>query len=421
MENTTAVQPGTVALDPPSTVLNPQTVNTTSGAGKPALGAADKPQSIESVLDAELARLKADDAKAAEKDAAKPEAKADGKDAKPDAKAEKTDDKGAKIEDKPQTQQRARNEDGKFAKAEKQEGEQPINADAKAQKGAPDEAATGQEGSERDRQSEGRQHYDPPARFLPKEKELWANVPNTVKAAIDRVSREHEQEITQFRQSHEEWTKLDKFQQMAKQHNTTISDALERYTRIDGMLAQNPVAAIREILAMQGVTPEQYAQHVLQNPDVHRAPVQQQRAPDPAVQEMTTTVARLEQTIRGMQLEQAAASIIDPFRASHPRFDELQDDIGFFLQSGKIPASLSPPERLEAAYDMAERINPTSVSAPQIEARAPVAEKSDRPAKLDAGQKSIRGAPSDGSDEIVEEANSSLDAILRKELRKIVA
>src|SRR3546814_16478641 len=61
-----------------------------------------------------------------------------------------------------------------------------------------------------------------------------------------------------------------------------------------------------------------------------------------------------------MQEQQLAATIIDPFKRDHPRYAELEQDIAFFLQSGKIPTSLSPSDRLAAAYDMAERINPPS-------------------------------------------------------------
>jgi len=411
MNDQAVTQPGTVALEPPSTVLNPETVPSTSGGGVPNL--ADPAEgSVESVLEAELARLKGEDAKAD-----KPEVKEEKPETKDDEKAEKEvkPDKGEKTEDKPQRQ---RSEDGKFAKAEKSEDAKPVQQ--AEQKGAPDEAATGQDGSERGRQSEGRQHYEPPARFLPKEREAWANVPNVVKSAIDRISREHDAEVQQYRTSHEEWTRLDKFQQMAKQHNTNVYDALDRYTRLDGLLQSDLPTAMREILATRGITPQQYAEHVLNNPDLHTAP--RQTAPDPVVHQVSSEVVQLRQEIAAMKQEQAALTVVQPFRASHPRFDELQNDIALFLQSGKIPTSLSPAERLEAAYDMAERINPRSMSASQDTQSAPAAVVPDRPAKLDAGQKSIRGAPDDGSDTKIDDAeDEDLSKMLRKELRRISA
>lgn len=317
------------------------------------------------------------------KDEAKPETKTE---------AEKPVDKTAKVEDKPATEekpQRARADDGKFSKTENAEPASQVE-----QKGAPDEAATGQEGSER-RPSEGRQPVEPPARFLPKEREQWANVPHVVKSAVERLAKEHEAEISQYRESHENWQKLSKFDEMAKQHKTSVSDALERYTALDGLLSSNPIEGIRQILATRGITPEQYANHVLSNPDAHRAPSPQAQ-PDPAIQQFSSKVEQLEATIESMRHEQAAASIIEPFRAANPRYDELQDDIALFLQSGKIPASLSPIERLEAAYDMAERINPLSVSALQEPKLDTVAAKPDHSADAADGRKSIRGAPTSG-------------------------
>ncbi len=217
------------------------------------------------------------------------------------------------------------------------------------------------------RPSEGRQHIEPPARFLPKEREAWANVPNVVKSAIDRIAREHDTEVSQYRESHENWQKLSKFDEMAKQHKTTVSDALDRYTKLDGLLSSNPIEGIRQILATRNITPEQYAQHVLNNPGAHRAPAPQPQ-PDPAVHQMSGEVAQLKSTIESMRLEQAANNIVVPFMNEkdekgallHPRYQELENDIAFFLESGKIPASLTPQEKLEAAYDMAVRINPTS-------------------------------------------------------------
>lgn len=413
---TTVSQPGAVALEPPSTVLNPETVKTTSGGGAPSL--TQPGDGLDDVLTAELARMRADEkpedaSKTVEKDGDEPDAKPE----KVEAKAKETDEKPAKSEEKPE---RPRSDDGKFAKAEKVENKDAKPAVQAEPKSAPDEAATGQDGSERGRQSEGRQHYEPPARFLPKEKEAWGNVPNVVKSAIDRVSREHDTELQQYRTSHEEWTKLDKFQQMAKQHNTSVADALERYTALDGLLQSNPIEAMRQILATRGITPEQYANHVLQNPQLHQAPPPRAQ-PDPVAPQIKSEVESLRNEIQNLRQEQAVASIIDPFRAGHPRFDELQEDIAFFLGSGKIPASLSPVERLEAAYDMAERINPTSMPAPAANDRVSAAADTARPVNPDAGKKSIRGAPAEGFDPKPDDADTDLDTFLRKQLRTMRA
>jgi len=359
----------------------------------------DKPESPGDTIKGELARIREEEAKAAEK--------GDGKEPVKDEK-EKPEVK-ADAETKEQKAERERAKDGKFAKAEK------VEAPVEGKEGAPEKVATEQDGSER-RPSEGRQHVDPPARFLPKEREAWANVPNVVKSAISRIAQEHDTEVSQYRESHDNWQKLSKFDEMAKSHKTTVSDALERYTALDGLLQSQPLEAIRQILGTRGITPEQYAQHVMNNPEAHRAPAAP-AAPDPAVRQMSGKVEQLEQTINEMRQEKAAAEIINPFRAANPRYDELQDDIAFFLQSGKIPASLSPQERLEAAYDMAVRINPTS-AVETLQPREAPAAKTERPAKLDAGTKSIRGAPTGQDPEEDDPDATDIRALLRKELRR---
>ena len=93
------------------------------------------------------------------------------------------------------------------------------------------------------------------------------------------------------------------------------------------------------------------------------------------------------------QLQQVKQSIIEPFRASlgdEDRYEELEEDIAFFLNSDKIPSTLSAQKRLAAAYDMAERINPVG-RMQQNTARLNTAPP-ERPINP-AGAKSIKGAP----------------------------
>jgi hypothetical protein len=404
VDQATVPQPGTVNL---STTLEPGTVRQESGGGAPSIAdAKGTDDSIQSVLEAELKSIR--DAETKPEDAG--EEKADDEKSDKEAKPEK-DEKGKDAKDaKDEKAERERAKDGKFAKTEK------VEAPVEGKEGEPEKAAAGQEATDK-RPSEGRQHVEPPARFLPKEKELWGNVPNAVKSGITRLMQEHETEVTQYKESHENWSKLSKFDQMAKQHNTNVHEALERYTNLDGLLQSQPLEAIRQILGTRGITPEQYAQHVMSNPEAHRAPATAP-APDPAVRQMSSEVENLKSQLEEMRHAQAAATIIEPFRAANPRYDELQDDIAFFLQSGKIPASLTPQERLEAAYDMAVRINPTS-DVETLQPREAPAAKTERPARPDAGTKSIRGAPDDGKDTEIEEGDTDLRDLMRKELRRM--
>ena len=321
----------------------------------------------------------------------------EAKKVEPEVKA-KEPVKEAKVEPKPEDEEPKPD-------AEKQK------AEGRAADGQREEA--GEEGERRPRPSEGKNFPEPPSRLLPKEKEAWANVPNVVKGAIDRITREHEAEVTQYRESHENWQKLAPYSEMAAKHNTTVDEALKRYTSLDWELHNNPIEGIRRVLTeVVKISPEEYARHVLNNPQAHQAPAAP-RQPDPVVNETRSEVAQLRAQIEEMRQEQVAQTVITPFKSDHPRYDELQGDIVFFLESGKIPQSLSPYERLEAAYDMAERINPRSTVQSQPSAfTAPEPPTDPEPAVDLRGAKSIRGTPSAGFDPALKgKSKNNRDAI----------
>ena len=120
-----------------------------------------------------------------------------------------------------------------------------------------------------------------------------------------------------------------------------------------------------------------------------------------------------------MRADQMTTSIITPFAAANPRYHELEGDIAFFLTSGKIPASLSPQERLEAAYDMAVRINPASSSVSSQASEKPAVAK---PAPSDdAGAKSIRGAPNGQDPDDDEGDETDIRKLLARERRKLAS
>lgn len=356
-----------------------------------------KPESAGDTLKGELARIK-DEAKAKAEDAATL-AKAKVEDA---AKVEKDKTEKPVVEE------------GKIAKAAT-EGDKP-DVEAKADKSEPEKAA-GERAETDKRQSEGQKYHEPPARFLPKAKEVWANVPHAVKGEIARLTQEHEAEVTKYREAGERYEPIRQFDEMAKSSGTDLKTALTSYTNIENLLRSNPVQGVAEVLRNIGLTPQQYAQHVMQNPQAHdqalrQAPqqqLQQQRQSDPEV-------AALKEELQTMRQEQTVQSIIAPFAKDNPRYYELEADIAFFLSSGKIPASLTPHEKLEAAYDMAVRINPTSSV---ISSQAPEALAVAKPAPSDpAGSKSIRGAPNGQDPDDDDPDATDIRTLLRREMRK---
>lgn len=395
---------------PISTTLD-QSATAPAGGGTPNLtpdkapAKPEKPEAAGDTLRGELARIREQEAKDAE------QSKAKGEDAVKDAKAKVDEaEKVAATKDKPEVKVEAEKV------APKPDAKEPADA---AEKSAADKPADGQEG-DKSRPSEGQKRNDPPARFLPKAKESWINVPHAVRDEVHRMEAEHEAEVSKYREASEAFEPIRKFHDMAKASGTTLDAALTRFVGMENLLRSDPVKGVAAVLQQIGITPQQYAQHVMANPQAH---VQQaQPRQDPVVSQMSSQIKALQDSIRDMHLQSASQTIIEPFRAAHPRYQALESDIAFFLQSGKIPASLSPVERLSAAYDMAERINPVgsrSVSAPNDNAGQVAA----KPAAADpAGGKSIRGAPSGGSDPDDDDGDvTDIRKLLEREKRKLAS
>lgn len=426
MNDQAVTQPGTVALEPPSTVLNPQTVPVTSGGGAPSVS--DVPGddgSVESVLEAELARLKSEDKPEPAKAEAKPEAKEDDKKPEP-AKESKADDKKDAKEEKPARQ---RGDDGKFAKTEK-----PEQDEVKADKGVPEKAAT--ERGPDDRQSEGRKHTEPPARFLPEARTKWANTPNEVKAEVHRVAKEYESEIAQSRPVIERYNQLREFDDLARSNGRDLRESLIKINEIENSLQRNPIGALNEILRevgprkadgsplsiyevvnfIQQQTPEQLARLTQSAPTQQMQSHQQPGARDPEYD-------RLLQENQALKAERTIVPTVQAFASSRPDFETLAPQIEAIFASGVIENIYGPGLSLEQKLSEAYRMAGGSVSPSQSEPEVSSAhsEASPRPVNLDAGKKSIRGAPSDGADTEVEEPDSDLATMLRKELRRMSA
>ncbi len=410
--DSTALQPGTTALEPSSTVVNPNSlVEHISGGGKTDLNEKVDSGSVESVLEAELADIKAKEAKDA-----KPEG--DGKD-KPEAKAKDDKDAAAKVE----KTEKPRADDGKFAKA--QTDEEPDAA--KAEKGAPAKAATGQEGSER-RTSEGR-HPEPPARFLPEARAKWANVPNEVKAEIQRVSQEMEQENQGFKASHERYTQLKEYDELARSNGRDLRESLAKLNEVENAIARNPIEGLDAVLREIGprkqdgspLTIMDVAQYLTQNPQAYQARQSAQPMPQPAAPQANPEIEELRAQVNSLIANQTILPVVEKFSEGKPDFDDLSEAMKTILEEKIVDrlygTGLSHEQKVSQAYRMAggqylsSRSDAEPLSA-HSEATPP------RPVNPDAGKKSVRGAPADGTDTSVDDTDSDdIREMLRKQLR----
>lgn len=317
---------------------------------------------------------------------------------KADKDEAKPDDEKAKPEAEPKAE-KARAEDGKFTKADKVES-QP---EAKVDKGAPEKAAE-QAAPER-RQSEGR-HPEPPARFLPEARAKWANVPNEVKAEFHRVSQEMERESQQFRSSHERYSQLKDFDDLARSNGRDLRESLTKVNEVENALRQNPIAGLDAVLREIGprkadgspLTIMEVAQYLTQNPQAYQpgAVVQQVQAP---ASQNNPEVEQLRAMVLNMQAQQTVVPVIEAFASDKPDFGALQEQIEKILSSGIIEDlhgnGLSLEQRLSEAYRMAGGVHLSSRSAAEPAPTHSEAETQARPVDLD-GQKSIKGAPTAG-------------------------
>lgn len=347
-----------------------------------------KPAEPEKRLSARDAIGKAIDDTAA---AVKAKAEAAAKDAEKQASDAEAATKAGDVE-KPGQKQRAG--DGKFAKAEDGDGD----------KGEPVKAASGRDGAD-SRQSEGRPHSEPPARFLPEARSKWANVPNEVKAEFHRVTQEFEGEIQRHKEASDRYERIREFDDVARRNGRELPDTLAKIMQVEQQIMRNPIAGLDAILSEIGprksdgspLTLMEVARHIVENPEAYQNASRQAMQPQQpqADPQIKSEVETLRSELHMMKAEQTLTPLINEFAAHHPDFPELQGRIVEILKSRVIENlygnGLTLEQKLSEAYRMAGGQSPSrsEPETPPAHSAAPAA----RPVDPD-GQKSVRGAPS---------------------------
>lgn len=340
--------------------------------------------------------------------------------AKADAAAEDAKAKAAEAKDPPKAE-KPRAEDGKFAKPDEPKGEPD-----KAEQGVAEKPATGQEG-DGTRQSEGRKHVEPPARFLPEARTKWANVPNEVKTEVQRVTQEYEAELATAKESASKFDEIKQFDDLARQNGRGgVKESLTKLVQIEQALAKSPVIGLEMILREVGprkadgsplslydvaqhvakLSPEQYQQNMRGAAQPQQA---QQRQADPQVSALAKEIQALRSEIATSKI----SPVLERFAADRPDYHQLQPQIAEVLKSGVVEklygTGLSPEQKLDQAYRIAGGQGPSSRSAPEPIAPSPADATPDRPVDP-AGLKSVRGAPSAGHDPAVRRPKNNREA-----------
>ncbi len=236
-----------------------------------------------------------------------------------------------------------------------------------------------------------------PHRFTPEAKELFSKADPALQTEIARMEQELTGGIEKYRQGAEQWAQLSQFDQMAREHGTTVGQALNNYVQADQMLAQDPVNGVAYILQQQGYSLDQLVDHV----NEMRAQGMQAHNPQQSeLMQLRSQMNAMQQQIQGYQQAQTqnmsnvVSSEIETFAVSNPRFNEpkILKDVALALELGKA-------DNLPDAFAIAERLNP----APQLASpNTPNAQ-----AQTLKAQASITGAPAAGSNPAGKRAASS--------------
>jgi hypothetical protein len=319
----------------------------------------------------------------------------------------------------------------KVEKAEEQptekkpvEAEKPAKAEPAKAEPSDDDKAAEREAAQTERQEQGTRP-EPPKRFSEGSKAVWRNVPREVQGEISRWERESEEAKPRL----ERYESIRQFDELAKANGRDLRESLAKINQFENMMRTNPIGALHSILAEigprkadgQAVSLFEIASHIVNSGQegysrsiaAANAQQQQEKQSQAFEQQRSEMVRMQDQMIR--------TTVIDPFKASHPRYDELEDDIAMFLKSGKITPTLSVHEKLSMAYEMAERLNPASVYRREdnVQALDPA-----RRADTDfSGSKSIRSSPGAVSDADMEDQAKGGESILdsvRAEARRMI-
>lgn len=340
----------------------------------PELKEPAKPPSIRDALD------KA--AKTVEKQQAEKAAPA----AKPEPKAEvKAEAKAAPDKD-PAT--------GKFVAKDKPAGEVAAKPDAET---APAAKST----------------YEAPKRFSEDAKKVWDTAPDPVKAEVSRMEREMTQGIEKHRAKAERDDTLTEFHDMAAKSGKDLKSVVAAYVGMENKLRTDLTGGLDEIV--QQATGGKYSLRDIAAHVMGQTPEQNQSQDSATIRELKQTVARLQEQVGGVtqtfqqQREHATLQEVTKFAEAHPRFEDLAEDIGFFMQSGRA-------KDLSEAYTLAERLNPAPAQATAVTAEpsSGKAEVPDLAEQIRKGSKSPTGAPTPGSDPATRTPSKSIRASLDK-------
>lgn len=239
--------------------------------------------------------------------------------------------------------------------------------------------------------------FEAPKRFSEDAKKVWDTAPDPVKAEVSRMEREMTQGIEKHRAKAERDDTLTEFHDMAAQAGKDLKSVVSGYVAMENKIRGDLFGGLDAVV--QQATEGKYSLRDVAAHVMGQTPEQNQSQDSATIRELKQTVARLQEQVGGVtqtfqhQREQATLQEVTKFAEAHPRFEDLADDIGFFMQSGRA-------KDLSEAYTLAERLNPApaQATAETAEPSSGSAKVTDLAEQIRKGTKSPTGAPTPGSD-----------------------
>jgi hypothetical protein len=164
----------------------------------------------------------------------------------------------------------------------------------------------------------------PPARFTPAAKAEWEGASEVLRAEVLRLEAELTAGLKKHQAAAARDAEIADFHDRAAKAGATLKDVLSRYIGLEDLLRTDPDAGLAAVFRNSGISPQDWA------------------AKQIGKEQLST------------------AEEVERFAAAHPGFEDLSEDICFFIESGRA-------DDLAEAYELAVRFNLSEAEAEQVD------------------------------------------------------
>lgn len=287
----------------------------------------------------------------------------------------------------------------------------PVERDPSG-KFVPKQAAEGAQQEAPQKPVDASPHREAPSRFSPDAKAAWETAPEPVKAEVHRAIRELEAGHQKYKADAENYDKVRQYDELARQNGGDLAQSLQKVRDFEETFARDPMQGFQKVADHFGISLHAVAAHILnQHPDEARY------GQDQTIATLKQELATLKQELTGLKpivQEYKTSSderTLAEWAADKPHFEDLRAEVTAYVKQGYDPDSAYH----QAVADVEERARKFGFAPvrPAASSAAP------EPKPLNpAGQKSITGAPANGSNP---SAKKTPPPSIREALRRAAA